>query len=157
MKRLHWGMALLAAPLAALSLALPAGLEAPLSPAWAAGLPLLWAAFIVSLAGAPSPGMALSLCLPFSAWSLLYCSVWPLAPRPLAADAAELLAAAALYLSALALPRFKRRSARLLSAYAILLPGLGLQASLGPLAALALAAFIAALAALTRRRAGAKP
>jgi hypothetical protein len=152
MSRLRWAVLALAAPLAALALALPAGASTALSPAWAAGLPLLWAALIVSLGGAPDALLALGISLPFSAWSLLYCSVWALAPRPLALDVLELLAAAALFLSASLLARFRRRSARLIALYALFIAGIELQSALGPLAALALAACMAALAALTRPR-----
>jgi hypothetical protein len=152
MSRLRWAALALAAPLAAIALALPAGLSAALGPAWAAGLPLLWAALIVSLAGAPGTLPALGISLPFSAWSLLYCSVWSLAPRTLALDALELFASGALFLSAVSLARFRRRSARLIVTCALLIAGNQLQSSLGPLAALALASCMAALAALARQR-----
>ncbi|HAE23688.1 MAG TPA: hypothetical protein DCG47_15425 [Spirochaetaceae bacterium] len=152
MSRLNGAMLALAAPPLALALAFPAGLDTALSPAWAAALPLVWAALVVCMAGAPSPALALGLSLPFSSWSLLHCSSWSLAPRPPALEALELLALAALFMSSLTLARLKRRGARLILAYALFIPGIALQASTGPLASLACAAFIAALAALTKGR-----
>jgi len=140
------------APLLAAAVALPAGLDAALSPAAAGGLPLAWAAAIAIAFNVPPAGLAAALgaALPFSSYALAAFAGRPLLPWFLALAGSSLAAIAWSFAGGRAPKRGRLRSAARMALGAT--PGIALAMSGQPLAGAAASALSAAIAALPLAR-----
>ncbi|OHD26892.1 MAG: hypothetical protein A2Y38_12640 [Spirochaetes bacterium GWB1_59_5] len=146
----------LTAPLLAVVIAVPAGLDEAISPIAAGGLPLAWAA-LVAIAARLNPrasAAAFATALPFSAYSLAAFGPRPSLPWLLAFAAA---AVAAVTVAGYGQAAPARVAGRLHSALRMIIgaaPGLAIARYSSPWSGLAVSALIAAvsLLALERRR-----
>jgi hypothetical protein len=145
-------VAAVVAPLLAVAVALPAGLDAALAPAAAGGLPLAWAAAMAIAFNAPPAGLAAALgaALPFSAYGLAAFAGRPLTAWFFALAGSSLAAIAWSFAGGRGPKRGRLRSAARIALGAT--PGIALAMIGQPLAGAAASALSAAVAALTLAR-----